>query len=153
MARGRASLSEALILSWADRHRAGTGRWPNRSSGTVLAAPGEVWSNIDAALKQGARGLPGGDTLQRLLARRRRVHSGAVPQLSERLILSWADAHHRATGRWPQAASGRVAASPRETWRAIQEALRQGLRGLPGGDTLARLLVRHRRRKKRWQRG
>jgi hypothetical protein len=33
---------------------------------------------------------------------------------------------------------------PGQSWAAIDEALRRGLRGLPGGDTLARLLGRHR---------
>jgi hypothetical protein len=41
-------------------------------------------------------------------------------------------------------AAGQVAGAPGETWRALDVALRQGLRGLPGGDSLARLLRRHR---------
>jgi hypothetical protein len=112
-----------------------------------------VWRNIDAALKQGTRGLPGGDTLRRLLARRLGAHAGRVPRLTEVAILRWADAHRRATGRWPNATSGRVAASPRESWHEINAALRLGLRGLPGRDSLARLLVRYGRRAKLWQRG
>jgi hypothetical protein len=58
-------------------------------------------------------------------------------------ILAWADDHHRRTGRWPTQRSGRV---PRAglTWIAIASALREGLRGLPGNDTLAGLLARER---------
>jgi DNA-binding CsgD family transcriptional regulator len=36
-------------------------------------APGETWSAIQDALLRGGRGLPGGDTLFRLLARERGV--------------------------------------------------------------------------------
>jgi hypothetical protein len=64
--------------------------------------------------------------------------------LSERRILAWADAHHRRTGRWPSAGSGAVEEAPAEDWRALNVALMRGSRGLPGGDSLARLLERRR---------
>ncbi len=62
------------ILAWADAHHARTGRWPNCRSGPIPEAPGETWSGIEAALSQGHRGLPGGSSLARLLARERGVH-------------------------------------------------------------------------------
>ena len=62
-------------------------------------------------------------------------------------ILAWADAHHARTGGWPSANTGGVAGVPGQSWAAIDEALRRGLRGLPGGDTLARLLDRRRGRR------
>jgi hypothetical protein len=34
--------------------------------------------------------------------------------------------------------------APGETWKGINQALWAGNRGLPGGDSLARLLRRHR---------
>jgi hypothetical protein len=71
-------------------------------------------------------------------------------RLSVVLILRWADAHHRRTGRWPGAHSGPVAGRAGEHWGALESALRHGWRGLPGGDTLARLLVRHGRRPPPW---
>jgi hypothetical protein len=37
--------------------------WP------VAEAPGETWSKVDVALCLGLRGLPGGDTLLKLLRR------------------------------------------------------------------------------------
>ena len=58
-------------------------------------------------------------------------------------ILAWADAHFARTGEWPSANTGLVAGAPGQSWAAIDEALRRGGRGLPGGDTLARLLDRH----------
>jgi hypothetical protein len=75
------------------------------------------------------------------------------PPLSEAQILAWADAHHARTGRWPSAASGPVCGVPWETWQAINLALGGGYRGLPRGDTLARLLARHGRRRAPWDRG
>jgi hypothetical protein len=57
-------------------------------------------------------------------------------------ILRRADEHHACTGRWPTAGSGPVAAAPGETWSAVNQALHSGPRGLPGGDSLVRLLRR-----------
>jgi hypothetical protein len=75
------------------------------------------------------------------------------PRLTVAQILRWADAHRQRTGRWPGAHSGPVADTPGEHWGAINSALRAGLRGLPGGDTVSRLLVRHGRRPGPWDRG
>ena len=41
--------------------------------------------------------------------------------------------------------SGPVAEAPEETWRAVNMALAQGHRGLPGGSSLSRLLDESRR--------
>jgi hypothetical protein len=60
------------VLSWADAHRKRTGRWPSQKSGAVIDAPGKTWKAIDLAQAQGLRGLPGGDSLGRLLDRERR---------------------------------------------------------------------------------
>jgi hypothetical protein len=136
------------ILTWADAHRERMGAWPTAASGPVLDAPGEVWGRIQECLRRGLRGLPGGDTLPRLLARRRgrRVRQRKT-LLSEEQLLSWADAHHRRTGRWPTAASGPITEASGENWRAVNLALGTGDRGLRGGDSLARLLHRHGRRR------
>jgi hypothetical protein len=110
-------------LAWADAHRARTGRWPDENSGPVEGAPGESWSAVCGALKQGPRGLP---------------------RLSEGQILRWADAHRRRTRGWPQADSGVVASAPGLTWQGVNKALVRGLRGLPGCSSLARLLAKRR---------
>jgi hypothetical protein len=68
----------------------------------------------------------------------------AKAKLTVTEILAWADAHRRRTGAWPGTASGPVPQSPGETWRRIDNALRLGLRGLAGGDSLSRLLRRER---------
>jgi hypothetical protein len=61
-------------------------------------------------------------------------------------ILEWADAHHRRTGRWPGVLSGEIPEAPGEDWHAVNFALYRGFRGLPGGDSLAKLLARERGR-------
>jgi len=66
-----------------------------------------------------------------------------VPPLTEDMILAWCDAHHKSTGQWPPAKSGRIA-DTNEKWANINQALRMGLRNLPGGSSLARLLAQHR---------
>ena len=138
-------LTAEQILAWADAHRAATGRWPSPLSGPVLHAEGEHWGSIDTALREGYRGLPGGQSLGRLI----RAHGGpdvyrTRPELTVEQILAWADAHREATGEWPVEDSGPVRSAPGETWKAISGALARGDRGLPGGSSLARLLAEHR---------
>jgi hypothetical protein len=133
----------AQILAWADAHHARTGRWPSCTEGQVHRAPGETWRNVSQALSVGSRGLPGGATLPRLLARERgKRHPGELPRLTERKVAAWAQVHRDRTGCWPTENSGPIAGAPGETWSAVSGALRQGVRGLPGGDTLPRLLAR-----------
>jgi hypothetical protein len=64
------ALAEEQIAGWAEQHRARTGEWPNENSGPVEGTRGEAWVNVNQALRDGGRGLPGGDTLATLLARR-----------------------------------------------------------------------------------
>jgi hypothetical protein len=70
--------------------------------------------------------------------------AGQRPRLTVGQIPAWADDHHARTGRWPRQRSGPVATAPGETWGAIDSALKKGCRGLPEGDSLARLLTRER---------
>jgi hypothetical protein len=63
----------------------------------------------------------------------------SVPQ-----ILAWADQYHKKTGRWPTILSGPIPGKPDETWRKVDNALRLGLRNLPGKSSLARLLAKER---------
>jgi len=61
----------------ADAHHERTGTWPGVRSGPITDAPGEIWSAIDNALAQGNRGLPGGDTLFRMLKQNRKTAGNA----------------------------------------------------------------------------
>ena len=66
------------------------------------------------------------------------------PPLTIKQILVWADNHHARNGVWPTTASGHVLDNLNEKWLNVDQALRLGLRCLPGGDSLARLLDRER---------
>jgi hypothetical protein len=122
MASKRPPLTVEQILAWADEPHARTGQWPRERSGPVAAAPGEKWCNIGVALAEGFRGLPGGDSLARLLARERgAINPKGRPHLSHGKIRTWAAAHRRrralrqqamASSDWPLASS----AWPRLLW-------------------------------------
>jgi hypothetical protein len=132
----------AQILSWAEAHRERTGAWPTQRSGAVAEVRGLSWKAVNTALAQGGRGLPGGSSLARLLHEQRGRESRRREPLTQEQLLAWADAHRARTGTWPNAASGAVVEAPGETWRRLDFALRAGYRGLPGGDSLVRLLGR-----------
>jgi hypothetical protein len=68
----------------------------------------------------------------------------ALPPLTKRKILAWADQHHERTGKWPNVNSGPVLGVPGERWDLIDNALRQGHRKLPGGSSLLLLLAKKR---------
>ena len=141
--RRRPRLTIKQILTWADAHHQRTGTWPMIRSGTVHGVRGETWCNVESALYVGLRGLPGGSSLAKCLAKRRGVRNqNDAPAHSIALILAWADDHHRRTGRWPRVLSGTVQAAPGETWIAVDTALTNGSRGLPGGSSVAKLLQR-----------
>ena len=85
-------LSVEQVLAWADAHRGSTGKWPTARSGPVAGAAGECWTAVDHALRRGSRGLPGGDSLARLLRlergiteRRGRPREPARPRLAAQL--------------------------------------------------------------------
>jgi hypothetical protein len=133
------------ILRWVDAWHKHTGRWPHKYSGAIPQAPGETWMAVDAALHYGHRGLPGGSSLVRLLAKYHGVpNPKALPRFSISKILRWANAHHARTGRWPSGRTGHVTESPRDSWKAIDYALAEGYRGVGPGKTLALVLSEHR---------
>jgi hypothetical protein len=135
-------LTITQILTWARAHHQRTGRWPVASLLDIPEAPGESWAAINTALREGLRGLPGGDSLAALLARRLGVRNqSSVPPLSVRQIVQWARDHERRTGKWPTKNSGAVRGVRGETWMRVNTALREGLRGLAGGSSLARLMA------------
>ena len=144
-AEARPRLTEAKICRWAEAHCRQTGAWPDEKSGPVAAAPEETWKNIHESLRLGLRGLRGDDSLVQLLERRLGIRSRTTaPPLTIAQVLSWAMDHESRTGRLPDAWSGPVRAVLGETWQRIDECLRRGRRGLPGGGSLARLLAQSR---------
>jgi hypothetical protein len=140
-ASGRPNLTLKQILAWADRHFRATGKWPSIEASPVHEQANVTWKSIDRALRDGGRGLPRGSSLPTLLEKHRGVrYIQHLPRLTEKQILAWADAHHRRTGRWPNARSGPITRAQGESWKNVDDDLRSGFRGLPGGSSLARLL-------------
>jgi hypothetical protein len=138
-------LTVAQILAYADAHRARTGEWPGAFSGVVRDNPNEKWRNLDNALRCGLRGLEGGSSSAQLLVAERGVRNiQDLPPLTEQQILTWAEAHRTRTGAWPTEHSSPIDGAPGEVWVNVNQALRDGKRGLPGRDSLARLLARGR---------
>jgi hypothetical protein len=131
-------LTLAQFLAWADRFPEETGSRPNRDSGRVPGAPGETWDALDSALRVGIRGLKGGDSLPRLLARRRRVCNNAdLPRLTPRKVLKWAEYYFNLTGTWPTCESGPVVDARGGTCPAVNLALyREKARGGGAGNGL-----------------
>ncbi len=72
-------LIEKQILAWAKAHHKRTGQWPRLTSGRISGGHGETWTRVDMALRKGSRGLAGGSSLSRLLAK----HYG-VPNRAKR---------------------------------------------------------------------
>jgi hypothetical protein len=51
-------------------------------------------------------------------------------------IRAWAIQHFERTGSWPSCGSGAVIGAEGELWRNLDDYLRKGIRGLPGGASL-----------------
>ncbi len=141
----RPPLTVGRTLEWADSHHAAVGAWPLTSSGKLKGVSGECWRTIDIYLRRGVRGLPGGQSLSRLLAEHRGVRwQRPAKVLSETLIVDWADAYLATHRRWPDRRCGPIDQAPGETWSAIDSALIHGRHGLSGGTSLSRLILEHR---------
>ncbi len=148
----RPALNKAAIFRWARAHHRRTGEWPSPQSGAIPEAPGETWLAVSDALQTGRRGLSPGSSLTKLLAehgvrRERRRLNRKQPRLDLQQVRAMARAHRRRTGAWPHHYSGTIPHSHGLTWEALDNALRLGLRGLPGGTSLAKLFGDRRKRK------
>jgi len=135
-------LSISQILAWADDFQARRGIWPRANSGRIPGALGTTWCAVDAALRNRFRGLSVTSSLSKLLQAERNVrHRLDLPPLRIARILQWGDAYFAKTGRWPGESSGPIPASGGESWRTVEDALRDGTRGLPGNSSLPRLFA------------
>jgi hypothetical protein len=132
------TLSIEQIKSWILTHHASTGKWPGQKSGSVIGGPDITWSALYRALNEGRYGLPKGIRMASLRPVIEIERAGL--RLSVRQIVLWARAHHRRHGFWPTPFDGRIPDAPGETWLKVEDALRRGTRGLPGGSSLAKLL-------------
>jgi hypothetical protein len=133
-------LTVPLILKWADDYFAKKGKWPSAHCGAIEGTQ-ETWGGINASLERGKRGTTGGSSLAKLLAKERGVRNKQdLPPLTIEQILRWAKAHHHRTGRWPNGHDGLIDGTL-EKWANVEQALRKGLRHLPSGLSLTKLLA------------
>ena len=145
--RNRSNLSRLTIrdiLRWADVYKQSTGEWPSPRSGPI---PGtmDTWLSVNRALQRGLRGISACSSLSRLLAEHRQVRNKAnPPAITVQQILTWADEHLQANDAWPNQNAGQIPETE-EKWQNINACLLVGLRGLPGGSSLAKLLNAYRR--------
>jgi hypothetical protein len=141
----RQDLTIEQILAWADDYKVRHGGFPElKSEEEIPQSPGDKWRHIDHALINGTRSLPGASSLSQVLVQHRGKRTlRNAPPLTPEQIEQWARLHFERTGTWPSnTAGGRVLDAPEEAWRAINDALAQGKRGLKdcGYRSLAELL-------------
>jgi hypothetical protein len=143
--RGRIALEE--VHTAIDRFQRDHGRWPTPRDGDVTDL-GTTWKAINHSLLGGNRGLP-----RSSLAREVRKVAAAGGQEFRKLykpplgldgVRAAILAHHQRLGRFPSVNSG-FCTELQADWRNINMALTQGLRGLPGGSSLAREVAKMKR--------
>jgi hypothetical protein len=132
------------ILIWCDAYFKTHGRWPRQRNWheEIPGSNGEKWAYVDHALQHGLRGLSGGSSLAQLLSDHRGIRNqGKLPSLTVRQIRRWARDFRAKHGHWPKCrGSGAIDGTNGETWFNIDQVLRKGMRGLPDGLSLARVL-------------
>lgn len=129
----KSSLTEQYILDLGRVHFKTHGVWPNPKAGGPAGDSGENWTALNAALRAGYRGLPGGSSLRKLFEEKKVLWT-------EEKVRGWAEAYFSENGAWPNVNSGQVSESPKHTWKAVSAALWTGAYGLPGGSSLRRFL-------------
>jgi hypothetical protein len=63
-------LDVKMIRAWARAHHRRTGEWPQRDTGPIPKSGGQTWVAVNAALRLGYRGLPGGSSLAKIFGAR-----------------------------------------------------------------------------------
>ena len=142
--RSTANLGVSEIADCISVYQEKNGTYPNRNSGQIEGHGSLTWSQVDAAMKKGSRGLPRMGSLQKYISEQYNVrHPKHLPPLPEESILALAVSHFDSFGQWPTARSKTQVPGQMDTWQAIASALNVGARGLPGGDSLGALLRRN----------
>jgi hypothetical protein len=140
-ARDLAPLTEELILEAIEVFRAeNEGRFPTQRTAGFPTAVAPSWALVNEALSKGHRGLPGGSSLADLIRRAFPEDRREKADLDERVIRGWLERWKAEHGEFPTRDAGEVPYAPGETWGAVDRALRDGLRELGGGSSLAKLV-------------
>jgi len=129
---------EDAIRSFHKEH--GTRPTLNNGDATAYFGYQETWAAIETALRNGCRGLPSNKSLKRLS---QGLGLGKM-NLTQEIVEEAVRAFHKDHGRHPRVHEGDATAyfGYQETWRSVNAALSEGLRGLQGGITLSKLAKR-----------
>lgn len=127
------------VIQWAIEWEKATGRWPRQTDGKI---PGtlEYWTSIHGALREGWRGLPGGQSLAQFLEETLDIiNRGSIPSFGPKDIIQWAKEWNKRTQKWPSFNSGPIPGT-RVTWKLVDVRLRVGTKGFLGGSGLSEFL-------------
>ncbi len=129
-------LSRGVIITAMDLYASDWGRWPHVGLGDASSYFGFpiTWRDVDSALSNGYRSLPGGSSLKRLW--------DASHELSPQIISEAANKFRAVHGRWPTYYDGGTTeyfGFP-VSWKIVNQCLSEGRRGCPGGETLSGFL-------------
>lgn len=138
-------LDERFIVDRLIQHKSEFGSLPIAKSNTQVLGgyPCDTWKGYNSALVLGCRGLPGGSSLSKLMQTQFGVRNHMnLPRLTEEYISDRISDHHELLGKYPSARCRKqvVGGYEGDTWSGYNASLAQGLRGLPGGSSLAKLL-------------
>lgn len=129
-------LSEECIWKWMQEYKEMNGKYPVQNERSECP-DGSKWIAINASLRQGSRGLPGGSSLQIL---RIKMTGESQKILSEEAIWKWMQDYFVNYGDWPRSNSkDRVEGM---TWDAVNKSMKKGRWGLVAGSSLMKLRER-----------
>jgi hypothetical protein len=135
------NLTKEIIRHWAQLYFNNVGKLPTENSGLIEEASYRItWCAVNAALRQGLRGLSGGSSLSKFLFEEfEKRNLKNLSNLYIEVIKKCISAHKERTGKLPNRKSGPIPELPGETWNGIISALYRGSRGLPKGWNIANL--------------
>lgn len=146
-------LTEDIIVRLMARYYRIHKKFPGEDSGSLaeLGLPGENWSALNIALRQGCRGLTGGSSSRQLAIKKGwRLADPLSEEIIDDLMWRYYEIHH---GEFPSQYSGSLAelGLPGETWMGFTRALAgnrqpdetmKGQRGLSGGSSLRQIAIK-----------
>ncbi len=125
-------LNEKTILEWIDKFYAKHNKWPTQNSGKIDDVENETWMGVSQSLLNGYRGIKNKISFANFLKKHRGVKNLAnLDDISIENIVFWAKDHYSKTGKYPRNNSGVILINTNESWAGIDDALREGRRGLP----------------------
>ncbi len=141
--------SKQQVLDWIIKYKEKNDKYPTQTDGIIEFAEGEyegeTWSSVDSALRKERRGFSGGSSLATLVTEEFNIKNHMkLPNLTTTLIIEWATQYFSIHDKKPTRYSGIIEFVSKEyegiTWAIVNKALEHGVRGFPGGSSLAKLI-------------